>query len=103
MASFTRRGFTTAALAAPALAQENDAKILDCGYQAQVVAAVQQARRDRVPERDVSAHILDQQPAWPENYNNAIPLITPWVYEQRRRIIRTEDLSAAWNELCLQQ
>lgn len=99
----TRHALTlaTLVLATPVLA--DDEKILDCGYQAQVVAAVQQARLDRVPEREVSDHILAQSPDWPDNYNNAIPLITPWVYEQRRRIIRNEDLAAAWNELCLQQ
>ena len=69
----------------------------------QVVAAIQQARLDRVPERDVQDHILANGPEWPENYNNAIPLITPWVYEQKRRVIRNEDLGAAWSELCLQQ
>ncbi len=89
------------AFAAPALAQES--KEETCGYQAQVVAAIQQARIDRVAERGVQDHILAQSPDWPENYNNAIPLITPWVYEQPRRVIRNEDLSAAWSELCLQQ
>ncbi|WP_299689651.1 hypothetical protein [uncultured Tateyamaria sp.] len=89
-----------ALFALPAFADE---KAESCGYQAEVVAAVQQARLDRVPEREVSAHILAQEPTWPERFNNAIPLIAPWVYEQKRRVIRKEDLSAAWNELCLQQ
>lgn len=87
--------------AAPAFAQ--DSKEQSCGYQAQVVGAIQQARLDRVRERDVTDHILAQNPEWPEQYNNAIPLITPWVYGQKRRTIRTESLSDAWNELCLQQ
>lgn len=90
----------TAALATPAIAQDKEET---CGFQAQVVAAIQQARLDRVPERDVQDHILANGPEWPENYNNAIPLITPWVYEQKRRVIRNEDLGAAWSELCLQQ
>lgn len=88
-------------LASPALAQ--DSKEETCGYQAQVVAAIQAARLDRVGERDVQDHILASSPDWPEKYNNAIPLITPWVYEQKRKVIRNEDLSAAWSELCLQQ
>lgn len=91
----------TAACAFPVLAQED--KVESCGYQADVVSAIQQARIDRVEERGVQAHILAQSPTWPEQYNNAIPLITPWVYEQKRRVIRNEDLAAAWNELCLQQ
>lgn len=87
--------------AAPALAQET--KEESCAFQAEVVAAIQQARLDRVAERDVPAHIVELSPTWPEKYNNAIPLITPWVYEQKRRTIRNESLSDAWNELCLQQ
>ena len=87
--------------AAPALAQET--KEESCALQAEVVAAIQQARLDRVKERDVQAHILAQDPTWPEKFNNAIPLIAPWVYEQKRRTIRNESLSDAWNELCLQQ
>lgn len=91
----------TAAFASPVLAQET--KEESCGYQAQVVAAIQTARLDRVAEREVQDHIIASSPEWPEKFNNAIPLITPWVYEQKRKIIRNEDLSAAWNELCLQQ
>ena len=88
-------------LAAPVAADQK--KTESCGYQAQVVSAIQQARLDRVKERDVPAHILASSPGWPESYNGAIPLLTPWVYEQKRRTIRNQDLGAAWNELCLQQ
>ena len=90
-----------AVAATPALAQET--KEESCALQAQVVAAIQQARLDRVAEREVSDHILAQNPTWPEKYNNAIPLIVPWVYEQKRRTIRNESLADAWSELCLQQ
>ena len=97
----TRFALTCVAVlfALPAAADE---KAESCGYQAEVVAAVQQARLDRVSERKVADHILAQEPTWPEKYNNTIPLIAPWVYEQKRRTIRNEDLAAAWNELCLQ-
>ena len=91
----------TMTFASPASAQETQEET--CGYQAQVVAAIQTARLERVSERQVQDHILASSPDWPENYNNAIPLITPWVYEQKRKTLRNEDLSAAWNELCLQQ
>lgn len=97
------RTILTAALllgAAPAFA---DDKAQSCEYQAQVVSAIQAARADRVAERKVREHILASEPTWPEQYNNAIPLITPWVYEQKRSVIRNEDLGAAWNELCQQQ
>ncbi|MBY5931536.1 hypothetical protein KUV51_00885 [Tateyamaria omphalii] len=97
--------FATAAalafVAAPAFAQET--KEESCALQSQVVAAVQQARLDRVKEREVQDHILAQSPTWPEKYNNTIPLIAPWVYEQPRKIIRNESLADAWSELCLQQ
>ena len=86
--------------AVPALA---DDKAQSCAYQAEVVAAVQAARLDRVAERNVEKHILASEPTWPAQYNNAIPLIAPWVYEQKRSVIRNEDLGAAWSELCLQQ
>jgi len=88
------------ATATPVLAQSKEES---CGYQADVVAAIQQARLDRVRERDVPDAIAATNPAWPDNYNAAIPLITPWVYEKKMRIIRKEDLGAAWKELCLQQ
>jgi len=91
---------TLALTAVPALA---DSKKQSCEYQAQVVAAIQAARVERVAERNVEKHILATEPSWPARYNNAIPLIAPWVYEQKRSVIRDEDLGAAWNELCLQQ
>ncbi|MEX0319295.1 MAG: hypothetical protein AB3N21_15150 [Ruegeria sp.] len=91
----------TVLMAAPVHAAET--KEQSCQYQADVVAAIQQARLDRVKERDVPAAIAKTGPDWPENYNAAIPLITPWVYEQKMRDVRKKDLSAAWLELCLQQ
>ena len=87
--------------ATPLAAEET--KEQSCQYQADVVAAVQQARLDRVKERDVVQAVADSGPTWPENYNAAIPLITPWVYEQKMRDVRKKDLGAAWLELCLQQ
>nr|WP_174825577.1 MULTISPECIES: hypothetical protein [unclassified Ruegeria] len=87
--------------ATPLAAQE--AKKQDCQYQADVVAAIQKARLDKVKERDVPEAVAASAPTWPDNYNAAIPLITPWVYEQKMRDIRKKDLAAAWLELCLQQ
>ncbi len=96
-----RIAIVTALLATPAFAQET--KEQSCKYQADVVAAIQQARLDRVKERDVAQAVADSGPTWPENYNAAVPLITPWVYEQKMRDVRKKDLGAAWLELCLQQ
>lgn len=91
-----------ALLAASPLAAA-ETKQESCQYQADVVAAIQQARLDRVKERDVPAAVAATSPSWPQNYNAAIPLIAPWVYQQKMRDVRDQDLSAAWLELCLKQ
>ena len=52
-------------------------------------------------ERGVPDAIAKTNPTWPENYNAAIPLITPWVYEQKMRDVRNKDLGAIWNDICL--
>ena len=88
-------------MAPAAWAQES--KQISCGYQADVVAAIQKARLDRVREKDVSSAIQKTSPTWPANYNAAIPLIAPWVYEKKMRVVRENDLAAVWKELCLQQ
>ena len=71
-----------------------------CESMASVVKAIQQARLDRVKERDVQKTILSQPQPWPENYNNAIVHMIPWVYRQRMRDVRNKDLAAAWDEVC---
>jgi len=87
------------AAGAPALAQEVT-KEEYCGQTANVVAAIQQARLDRVKERDVRDTILETDPAWPDKYDNAIVQMTPWVYEQKMRDVRNNDLGAVWSEVC---
>ena len=96
-----RYALAFALVASPVLAA--DSKTQSCDYQAQIVAAIQQARLDRVKERDVAKAVAATNPTWPENYNAAIPIMTPWVYEQKMRDIRKKDLSAAWKELCVKQ
>ncbi len=96
-----RIALAAAILATPVAAAET--KEQSCDYQAQVVAAVQQARLDRVKERDVAKAVAATDPTWPENYNAAIPLIAPWVYEQKMSTVRKENLGQAWLELCLKQ
>lgn len=98
-----RTALIAATLFATAVPVWSDEKAETCGLQSQVVAAIQQARLDRVKERDVPKAIAATNPTWPENYNNAIPFITPWVYEQKMRDIRTKDLSAVWNDVCMTQ
>ncbi len=77
-------------------------KATDCGHQAAVVGAVQKARIERVKERKVPEHVAAQA-TWPDSYNTAIPLVTPWVYEMKMRDVKSQDLAAAWNEMCLAQ
>lgn len=77
-------------------------KQVDCGHQAAVVAAIQQARLDRVAERKVQAHVTENA-TWPEKYNATVPLLTPWVYEMKMRDVKAQNLAEAWNEMCLLQ
>jgi hypothetical protein len=86
--------------AAPAFAATSKAE--SCGYQADVVAAVRQARLDRVKEVKVPDHVKAGA-TWPEEYSTAIPLVTPWVYEMKMRDVKANDLAAAWKEMCLSQ
>ncbi|KAE9627903.1 hypothetical protein [Parasedimentitalea maritima] len=92
---------TAVLMASPVVAAESAKET--CGYQADVVAAIQQARLDRVKERDLSDVLITDETSWPENYNAAIPLIAPWIYDQKMKVIRNEDLGAVWNEQCLAQ
>ncbi|MGR3630020.1 MAG: hypothetical protein ACU0BP_12160 [Sulfitobacter sp.] len=85
------------AVSGPALAASK--KEDSCMHQA---AAVQQARLDRVKEREVPAAVKAKA-TWPESFNTAIPLVTPWVYEMKMRDVKKNDLSAAWKEMCLAQ
>jgi len=92
---------TAAVFASPVSAADSSEET--CGYQADVVAAVQQARLDRVKERDLTETLTIVEPSWPENYNAAIPLVAPWIYDQKMKVIRKEDLGAVWKEQCLAQ
>ncbi|KZY51772.1 hypothetical protein A3734_04185 [Sulfitobacter sp. HI0054] len=84
------------AVSGPALAASK--KETSCMHQ----AAVQQARLDRVKERQVPAAVKAKA-TWPESFNTAIPLVTPWVYEMKMRDVKKNDLAAAWKEMCLAQ
>jgi hypothetical protein len=88
-----------AMLGSPAFA-ENE-KEVSCGYQADVVAAIRQARLDGVKERQVEKTILSGDPDWPENYSKAIPALVPWVYQMDIALVRDNDLSAILQQQCL--
>jgi len=87
--------------ASPAFADA--AKEKDCGYQGDVVAAVQAARVAKVDASDVEGHVAETAPEWPEKYNAVVPVVAPWIYSMEMADVETADLSAAWNELCLSQ
>ncbi|WP_424979412.1 hypothetical protein [Leisingera sp. S232] len=95
-----RIAFAAALLAAPAYASET--KEQSCKYQGQVMAAVQQARLDRVKQEEVEQVILDSEPEWPDAYSNAIPQLASHVYTLKRRDLKTTDLGALFEEQCLQ-
>jgi Xaa-Pro aminopeptidase len=86
-------------LATPTFAKEN--KEEDCGYQADVVAAIQEARLKRVRQDKVADVIAASNPQWPENYNAAIPQFTAVVYELKRRDLRNVDLGEQWRTQCV--
>lgn len=79
-----------------------DSKEVSCGYQGQVISAIQQARLDRVKEQDVAATIAASNPSWPAQYSKAIPGLTPWVYQQKMRDLRKNDLGAVMREQCIE-
>lgn len=93
--------FLSAMIATTVVADETAEE--SCGYQADVVAAVQQARLDRVKERKLTETLTSGETSWPDNYNAAIPLVAPWIYDQKMKVIRNEDLGAVWKEQCLGQ
>jgi len=90
----------TCLLATPAIAEKN--KVEDCGYQADVIAAVQKARLDRVKEDNVEKVILASNPSWPENYSKAIPAMTNQIYQLKRRDLRKVDMSAQFRTQCIE-
>jgi hypothetical protein len=90
-----------ASLAAPVVAET--AKEKDCGYQGDVVAAVQAARIARVKEKKVPDYVAEATPDLPEKYSAVVPLVTPWVYSMKMAEVKEADLSGAWKELCLTQ
>jgi len=76
-------------------------KEVDCGHQADVVAAVQQARLDGVREKNVRASIEETNPAWPERYSNAIPVFAAQVYQIKKRDLKKIDLRTEWMGTCM--
>lgn len=76
-------------------------KELDCGYQADVAGAVQQARLDGVSERKVESAIEETNPSWPARYSNAIPVFAAQIYAIKKRDLREIDLRSEWLATCM--
>ena len=88
-------------LALPVSAQTE--KEADCQYQADVAAAVQQARLGGVKERDVAGAIAATNPGWPARYNNAIPLLSAQFYQLKKRDLRNIDMGVVYKDACMSQ
>ena len=89
-------------LATPAFSAAELGKEESCKYQGQVMAAVQQARLDRVAEDKVEETIRASDPEWPENFSNAIPQLTQHVYQMKRRDLKNVDLGDVFETQCVQ-
>ena len=72
-----------------------------CKFQGQVMAAVQQARMDRVAQDKVAETILSANPNWPPQFSNTIDPLTAHVYGMKRRDLRKVDLGAVLEQQCL--
>ena len=86
--------------AVPAFAQSE--KEVNCGYQAEVIAAIQDARGRLVRESKVEQRILEADPTWPARYSKMIPTAAQWVYSLPRKDAKNLDLAGIWKEGCLQ-
>lgn len=95
-------GFLAAGLmatAAPGFAASKKEK--ECGYQADIVAAVRQARLDRVSERNVTNTVLAGEVSWPERYNVTIAIFAGEIYKLKMRELRKTDVAKQWRGACL--
>jgi hypothetical protein len=91
---------TLCVFASPTLAADLS-KEADCGYQSDVVAAIQAARLERVKEADLADAVAATNPTWPENYNNAVTVLAGPIYDLKRRDLKKVDLGEQWKEACL--
>lgn len=86
--------------ASPSLAADLS-KEADCGYQSDVVAAIQTARLGRVKEANLADAIAATNPTWPESYNNAVTVLAGPIYDIKKRDLKQVDLGEQWKEACL--
>ena len=82
----------------PAIAETE--KEINCGYQADVVEAIKQARIGGVAQEDLST-TLAANAGWPDKYNNIIPILAPSIYEKSPEQLAEEDLASWWRGECM--
>jgi hypothetical protein len=87
------------ATAGPGFAASKKEK--ECGYQADIVAAVQQARLNRVKERKVPEVVMAGEVTWPERYNVTIPIFAGEMYKLKVRDLKDTNQGEEWLKLCL--
>lgn len=80
--------------------QASSEKTEYCGHQGAIVAALRQAKLDRVSEDKAEAHVIAAA-TWPARYNAAIPIYVGEVYKLSRRDLKKNDLGAQWRDACL--
>ena len=90
-----------AATAVSSLWADGIGKEDSCKFQGQVMAAVQQARMDRVAQDKVADTILPANPDWPAQFANTIDPLAAHVYGMKRRELRKLDLGAVLEQQCL--
>ncbi len=101
MLKWTMSAVLVAAVLVGAGSAEAAGKKKDCRYQRDIVTAVQKARLDRVPERKVTEMVLGGEVTWPERYNAAIQIFASEIYKLKRRDLKTTDVGAQWEQVCL--
>lgn len=92
---------TSIFVSTPSSQAEELGKEDSCRYQGLVMAAVQQARLDRVKQDEVEATILASAPEWPEQFSNAIAQLVPHVYAMKRKDLRQNELGPILEAQCL--
>lgn len=82
------------------MAEANSEKREYCSHQGDIVAALRQAKLDRVPERQAEAHVIASA-TWPAKYNPAVPIYVGEIYKIKRRDLKNTDLGAQWTQTCM--
>lgn len=83
-------------------ATDEAAKLAECQFQGELVAAVQQARLDRIKKDNLAETLIAANPDWPAGVANAIPALGEYVYSFKRRDLKNVDLGESTKTQCLE-